>query len=223
MKGYQIIVVEDDPAIGELMQKILQREGYTVHLLADGSNLLDVLHTGDLVIMDIMLPGKDGFRLGEQIKTMDLHIPVLFVSARNEIESKLRGLTLGEEYITKPFDPRELLIRIQNLLEHRYGSCTQIGNLFIDIDKKKLYNGGFQNEIILTAMERKLFFFMYENRDRILSKEQFLAFAWQLEDRTPNILNVHIKKLRMKMDDQQGRILENVYGEGYRLNTRIKR
>lgn len=222
MKGYQIIVVEDDSAIGELMQKILHREGYIVQLFVDGRELLDAIHKADLVIMDIMLPDRDGFQLGEQIKKLDLHIPVLFVSARNEIDSKIRGLTLGEDYITKPFDPRELLIRIQNLLDQRYDNCTQIGHLFIDIDKRKLYNGSPQNEISLTAMERKLFFYLYENRDRILSKEHFFSYAWQLEDRNPNVLNVHIKKLRKKIDDQQGQILENIYGEGYRLNTRIK-
>lgn len=80
-----------------------------------------------------------------------------------------------------------------------------------------------RDEVVFTAIERKIFFYLYENRDRILTKEHFFDYLWQLEDRNQNIMNVHIKKIRTKIDDKTGNIIQNIYGEGYRLNTFMKK
>lgn len=223
MKGFTILIVEDDQMIGDLMQKILQREGYDVVWKTDGREMMNMIHQIDLVIMDIMLPGEDGYQLTKNIKSLGLNIPIIFLSARTDIESKLQGLTVGEDYMTKPFDPRELLLRMQKMLEQQYGTFTQIQHLFIDSEHRKLFKHNIHDEIALTAIERKIFFYLYENKDRVLTKDHFFDYLWPLEDRNQNIINVHIKKIRTKMNDPSGTILQNIYGEGYRLNTYIKK
>lgn len=223
MKGYNILIVEDDSIIGEMLQKILQREGYTVWWKQEGSSVLELIQQIDLVIMDVMLPNEDGYQISKKIKNLGLNIPIIFLSARNDIDSKLQGLEIGEDYMVKPFDPRELLLRIQKKLDGQYGQFTHIKHLFIDAEGMKVFNGSLHNEVIFTASERKIFFYLYENRDRILTKDHFFEYLWQLEDRNPNILNVHIKKIRTKIEDLQGEIIQNIYGEGYRLNTYWKK
>ncbi|MFJ8102005.1 MULTISPECIES: response regulator transcription factor [unclassified Lysinibacillus] len=223
MKGFTILIVEDDQMIGDLMQKILQREGYDVVWKTDGREIMNLIHQIDLVIMDIMLPGEDGYQLTKNIKSLGLNIPIIFLSARNDIESKLQGLTVGEDYMTKPFDPRELLLRMQKMLEQQYGTFTQIQHLLIDTEHRKLFKNNIHDEISLTAIERKIFFYLFDNKDRVLTKDHFFDYLWPLEDRNQNIINVHIKKIRTKMNDSSGTILQNIYGEGYRLNTYIKK
>jgi DNA-binding response OmpR family regulator len=223
MKRYNILIVEDDFMIGDLLKKILQREKYNVRWVKEGKDIIDIIHEMDLVIMDVMLPGDDGYQITKKVKSLGLNIPVIFLSARNDMESKLQGLTIGEDYMTKPFDPRELLLRMQKLLDHQYGTFTQIKHIYIDAEHKKVFNNDLHNEVVFTAIERKIFFYLYENRDRILTKEHFFEHLWQLEDRNQNIINVHIKKVRTKINDNTGEIIQNIYGEGYRLNTYIKK
>ncbi|WP_020062378.1 response regulator transcription factor [Bacillus sp. 123MFChir2] len=223
MKGYHILIVEDDLMIGDLLQKILQREGYNVCWKKEGGNINEIIHEIDLVIMDIMLPGEDGYQITKKIKNLGLNIPVIFLSARNDMDSKLQGLTIGEDYMIKPFDPRELLLRMQKMLDNQYGTFTQIKHVYIDAEYKKVFKNSLHNEVVFTAIERKIFFYLYENKDRILTKEHFFDYLWQLEDRNPNIVNVHIKKIRTKINDKNGEIIQNIYGEGYRLNTYMKK
>ncbi|WP_434813492.1 response regulator transcription factor [Bacillus halotolerans] len=223
MKGYHILIVEDDVMIGDLLQKILQREGYHVMWKTDGADVLSVIQKADLIIMDVMLPGEDGYQMSKKIKDLGLNLPIIFLSARNDMDSKLQGLKIGEDYMVKPFDPRELLLRMKNMLEHHYGTFTQIKHLSIDADTKKVFNGSLHHEVLFTTIERKIFFYLYENRNNILTKEHFFDYLWQLEDRNPNIVNVHIKKIRAKINDLAGEIIENIYGEGYRLNTVVKK
>ncbi|MDC2864231.1 response regulator transcription factor [Bacillus sp. BP-3] len=223
MKGYHILIVEDDLMIGDLLQKILHREGYNVCWKKEGGNINEIIREIDLVIMDIMLPGEDGYQITKKIKNLGLNIPVIFLSARSDIDSKLQGLTIGEDYMIKPFDPRELLLRIQKMLDNQYGTFTQIKHVYIDAEHKKVFKNSLHNEVVFTAIERKIFFYLYENKDRILTKEHFFDYLWQLEDRNPNIVNVHIKKIRTKINDTNGEIIQNIYGEGYRLNTYMKK
>ncbi|KOS68596.1 transcriptional regulator [Lysinibacillus contaminans] len=223
MKKYNILIVEDDEMIGDLLQKILLREGYNVCWETDGREVLDIIQKIDFVIMDVMLPGEDGYQITKKIKKLGLNIPIIFLSARNDMESKLQGLTIGEDYMSKPFDPRELLLRMKKMLETQYGTFTQIRHLYIDAEHGKVFNNSLHNEVSFTAIERKIFFYLYENRDRILTKDHFFEYLWKLEDRNQNIVNVHIKKIRMKIDDNLGEILQNIYGEGYRLNTYMKK
>ncbi|MEK4760918.1 response regulator transcription factor [Viridibacillus sp. FSL E2-0187] len=223
MKEYNILIVEDDLMIGHLLQKILRREEYNVCWKTDSKEVLDVIHKIDLVIMDVMLPGEDGYQITKKIKNLGLNIPIIFLSARQDIDSKLQGLTVGEDYMTKPFDPRELLLRMQKMLENQYGTFTQIKHLYIDAELTRVFNKNLTSEVSFTSIERKIFFYLYDNRDRILTKEHFFNYLWPLDDRNQNIINVHMKKIRTKLNDINGEIIQNIYGEGYRLNTYIKK
>ncbi|MEH6945333.1 response regulator transcription factor, partial [Bacillus sp. JJ722] len=196
---------------------------YNVCWKKEGTEVFDNIHKVDLVIMDVMLPGEDGYQITKKIKNLGLNIPIIFLSARSDMDSKLKGLTMGEDYMIKPFDPRELLLRMQKMLENKYGTFTQIKHLYIDAEHKKVFNSSLQDEVVFTAIERKIFFYLYENRDSILTKDHFFDYLWQLEDRNPNIVNVHIKKIRAKINDKMGEIIQNLYGEGYRLNTIVKK
>lgn len=170
-----------------------------------------------------MLPGEDGYQITKKIKYLGLNIPIIFLSARQDIDSKLQGLAVGEDYMIKPFDPRELLLRMQKMLENQYGTFTQIKHLYIDADLTRVFNKNLTNEVSFTSIERKIFFYLYKNRDRILTKEHFFNYLWPLDDRNQNIINVHMKKIRTKINDINGEIIQNIYGEGYRLNTYIKK
>lgn len=219
---FTILLVEDDKMIGSLLENILQKEGYNVIWLENGASLYTVIKEVDIVIMDIMLPGEDGYQISIRINQLGHNIPIIFLTARSDIESKLRGLEIGEDYMVKPFDPRELLIRIKNKLVASYGIYKQIQYLSIDVTHMRVVNNQHNKEVELTAIERKIFFYLYENADFILSKEQFIEYLWPLEDRNPNLINVYIKKVRNKIDDTDGVIIQNVYGEGYRMNSHVK-
>lgn len=219
---FTILLVEDDKMIGSLLENILQKEGYKVIWLENGASLYTVIKQVDIVIMDIMLPGEDGYQISMRINQLGHNIPIIFLTARSDIDSKLRGLEIGEDYMVKPFDPRELLIRIKNKLIASYGIHKQIQHLSIDVTHMRVVNNQNNKEVEFTAFEKKIFFYLYENTDFILSKEQFIDYLWQLEDRNPNLINVYIKKVRNKIADTDGVIIQNVYGEGYRMNTRVK-
>ncbi|MCM3667244.1 response regulator transcription factor [Mesobacillus subterraneus] len=220
---YTILIIEDDLMIGDLLQKILAKEGYNVIWKKDGEGVLNLINETDLVVMDVMLPGEDGFKITSKIKNLGLNIPTIFLSARKDIDSRLQGLTIGEDYMIKPYDPRELMLRIQKLLNQYYGHFAQIKHLFIKGETKRVFKGSLHDEVVFTPIERKIFFYLYKNRGKILTKDHFFEYLWQLEDRNPNVINVHIKKIRTKIGDSNGDIIENVYGEGYRLNTHVKR
>lgn len=209
--------------IGDLLKKILQRECYNVVWEKDGKDVMGIIREIDLVIMDVMLPGEDGFQITNKIKSLGLNIPIIFLSARQDIDSKLKGLTIGEDYMIKPFNPRELLLRMKKMLESKYGTFIQILHLLVDVEHKKVFLENLHQEVHFTAIERKIFFYLYENSDKILTKEHFFDYLWPLDDRNQNIINVHMKKIRDKIKDSSGEIIQNIYGEGYRLNTFIKK
>ncbi|MRX73079.1 response regulator [Bacillus lacus] len=215
-------MIEDDEMIGSFLKKILEKEGFQVHWAKSAEHGISVLKRADIGIIDVMLPGEDGFSLIRRMKEGGYNIPVIFLTALDGIDDKLAGLSAGDDYVCKPFDPRELAARMRNLLAQTYGTYTDIGGVFINAETSRVFAGKPSTEVKLTAIERKIFFYLYHNKNHILSKEQFLTYLWHLEDRNDNLLNVHIKKIRAKLGDQQGRLIENIYGEGYRLNTYSK-
>ncbi|WP_428909559.1 response regulator transcription factor [Niallia sp. Krafla_26] len=219
MNGFTILLIEDDQPIGSMLQEILEGEGYHVLWLTDGQRVLEEIKYCDLLIIDIMLPGENGYEISEKLKENGYSLPILFLTARSDIESKLKGLSLGEDYLVKPFDPRELLARIHLILKNKYGLFTQIRNIFVDGVHYKVFKRNIHSEIKLTATERKLFFYLYENQNRTLTREQIYDYLWPLEYSKNSVLNVHIKSIREKISDEDNNIIQTVHGEGYRFNT----
>ena len=222
--AYTILVIDDEPALQEMVKEILTQEGYQVETAGSCKSALAVLKekTPDAVLLDVMLPDGDGFALLEKLrKTWDM--PVLFLSARDEDEARLLGLGLGaDDYIAKPFLPQELLLRLKAVLRRVYRQreeeISRLGQREILWGKSVIRQG--EKEIPLTAKEYALLKKLWENRGNIVTIDALCAALWE----GPlvgyeNTLMVHIRRLREKLeiDPSHPRYLKTVRGLGYRL------
>ncbi|WHX49060.1 response regulator transcription factor [Paenibacillus woosongensis] len=238
MSKRKVLIVEDDQAIAELERDYLEVHGYEVTLRADGNEALKeaLEQEYDLIILDVMLPGMDGFDLLRRIRETKF-IPVLMVSARKEDIDKIRGLGLGaDDYVTKPFSPSELVARVRAHLE-RYDRLTgvavgagapptrkrrelNIHGLVIQVDARRVTLHG--KEVSLTAKEFDLLLFLAENPDRVYSKDALLDKVWGIENFGDSAtVTVHVGKIRDKIqkDPSQHQFIETVWGAGYRFKV----
>lgn len=225
----KILIIEDDTAIAELEKDYLEINGYTVIIEQDGSagaaRALD--EDLDLIILDLMLPGMDGFEICKLIRdTKDT--PILMVSAKKDDIDKIRGLGLGaDDYITKPFSPSELVARVGAHLS-RYKRLTSIGleentiievsGLTIDKTARTVLVDG--REKVFTTKEFDLLTFLAEHPNHVYSKEELFKEIWEMES-VGDIatVTVHIKKIREKIEDNKShpRYIETIWGVGYRF------
>ena len=224
MQKEEILIVEDDKNISRLIKFNLEKEGYDAFAVTSGEEALDHLkkyHT-DLVILDLMLPKIDGFEVCRSIKHDPKlkNIPVIMVTAKGEEVDRVVGLELGaDDYIVKPFSPRELVLRVKAIL--RRGKTPEIkknilkaGNITIDIAKHKVTAN--RKDVELTPMEFKLLATLVERQGRVQSREQLLTDVWDIAaDVDARTIDTHIKRLREKLG-KAGELLETVRGMGYR-------
>ncbi|WP_155593836.1 response regulator transcription factor [Lysinibacillus cavernae] len=226
----KILLIEDEVSIAELQRDYLEINGFTVDIQHHGDDGLKQALQGhyDLIILDIMLPGMNGFEICKQIRAVN-NIPILFVSAKKEEIDKIRGLGLGaDDYITKPFSPSELVARVKAHLS-RYerlatnqqtNSILSIHGITIDTSARKVIVNG--DEIAFTTKEFDLLVFFVKHPNQVLSKEQLYERNWGYESAADvSTVTVHIRKLREKIerDPAQPKFLETVWGAGYRLNV----
>ncbi|KOY64901.1 response regulator transcription factor [Clostridium sporogenes] len=215
-------LVEDEKSLNILLEKYLQREGYEVTTFFNGSSAIEkIKDVPDLWILDIMLPDIDGYQIIKAVKENNKNTPVIFMSARNEELDRVVGLELGsDDYLSKPFLPRELIIRTNKLMERIYGKSnnsmdiiTNIGEYKISKRQRAVFFG--EKEIQLTNKEFELLNFFVENRNNVISREQILISIWG-EDYfgSDRVIDDTIRRLRKKMDKLD---LETVYGYGYKL------
>ncbi|AJD32199.1 response regulator transcription factor [Clostridium sporogenes] len=220
--GKKIYLVEDEKSLNILLEKYLQREGYEVTTFFNGSSAIEkIKDVPDLWILDIMLPDIDGYQIIKAVKENNKNTPVIFMSARNEELDRVVGLELGsDDYLSKPFLPRELIIRTNKLMERIYGKSnnsmdiiTNIGEYKISKRQRAVFFG--EKEIQLTNKEFELLNFFVENRNNVISREQILISIWG-EDYfgSDRVIDDTIRRLRKKMDKLD---LETVYGYGYKL------
>lgn len=216
--------VEDEPEIGQWVSGNLTAQGHTVTWLRNGNELEAHLDEADLVILDVMLPGLDGFSLGKRIKREYPDLPILMLSARTAVEDKVEGLQFADDYVTKPFHPDELSARVEVLLR-RFGKkdeVLQLGHLSIRMKDMQIINRETNEEIILTGKQYAIFRYFLRHLNQILTKEQLYEGVWgepYLEgDKT---LLVHIRHLREKLekDPANPEIIETVRGIGYRVRA----
>ena len=216
-----ILIVEDNKELGTLLHDFLVAEGYTVLLVESGEEALACLSTKTirLIILDIMLPGIDGFAVCSKIRE-EYNTPIIIVSAKVEKDDKLNGLLLGaDDYIEKPYDIDILLAKIKGIFRRSYNSNILIdGNIKINREKSIAYCDG--KELPLTAKEYKLLLLLVENKGRTLKKDWIFNKIWGFDSFSePQTLTVHIKWLRKKIEDDPKnpkRIL-TVWGVGYRF------
>lgn len=235
----KILIIEDDEDIRMIEETYLQSAGYETFCLTDGSSVSAFMeeHPCDLVLLDLMLPGKNGYEICEEIRKK-YDIPILMVTARNESLDKVRGFNAGaDDYIPKPFDPMELTARVRanlrqyhRLKEHAGKEEEQkektvpeirIGDLRIQPDSWRVFRK--DQEIRLANREFELLKFLAENPNIVFSREQLMEKIWGYDyaGDTSTVM-VHINRLREKIEDdpKKPKILETVWGAGYRLNSR---
>lgn len=217
----EILYIEDDIEIGMIVQEDLEQRGYSVQWLTSGEGADEVLGNADLVILDVMLPGLDGFSVGQRLKRKRPEVPILMLSARTAVDDKLHGLQFADDYVTKPFHPEELVARIEVLFrrnQHLMPETIQLDNLFVNMTANSILKHG--EEITLTAKQHQIFMYLLRHPNQILTKEQLYEGVWGepfIEgDKT---LMVHIRYLREKIEEHPStpKIIETIRGIGYRV------
>ncbi|MEI6831725.1 MAG: response regulator transcription factor [Candidatus Omnitrophota bacterium] len=225
MSKEQILIIEDDKHISKLVKYNLEKAGYDCTVADDGEEALDVLakERPDLIILDIMLPKMDGFELCRAIK-QDVklkNIPIIMLTAKGEEVDRIVGLELGaDDYVVKPFSPRELILRMKAILkrgksEESPKDVIKRGTLIIDVPKHRVTVNN--KEIALTPIEFKLLVTLIERNGRIQSRDQLLSDVWEHQsDVFTRTVDTHIKRLREKLGKVGGQI-ETIRGLGYRF------
>ena len=231
--GSRVLVIEDETDIAALIAYQLTKSGYRVETTSDGSAGLAALRreVPDLVLLDLMLPGLSGFEVLERIRgdRASEGLPVLILTAKREPEDRIRGLELGaDDYLVKPFSPRELVLRVQAILRRSQGlpfaaggKVLRAGRLTLDAGSARVRAG--EEEIQLTPTEFRLLQALLEQPGRTLSREQLLHRAWEVDSRIAarlqtRTVDMHVLRLRSKLGPE-GQYLETVRGFGYRYQV----
>lgn len=220
----RILIIEDDTSIAELERDYLEVNGFICTLAARGTNGLELAlaEDFDLIIIDIMLPGLDGFGVISELRKKK-QTPVIFLSAKNDDISKIKGLGLGaDDYMTKPFSPNELVARVKAHIA-RYAALAQgknslltAGGLLIDKDAHRVAVDG--NEVSLTAKEYDLLLFLAEHPNRTFSKDVLFDRIWGMDALGDiSTITVHIQRIRDKIQTGSRKYIETVWGVGYRF------
>jgi DNA-binding response OmpR family regulator len=223
-----VLVVDDEPIVRDVVTRYLERDGHRVITACDGDEARKLIERGDpsIVLLDVMLPGEtDGLTLCRWIRsTSDL--PVIMLTARGDESDRIVGLELGaDDYVTKPFSPRELATRVRTVLRRTRMSepppeSLEIGSLVIDAAAHEAWRDGTQ--VHLTAKEFDLLRFLASNPNRVFSRDQLMHRVWGYSSALDTgTVTVHVRRLREKLEDDASnpRLLETVWGVGYRLRS----
>ncbi|MGG4142298.1 response regulator transcription factor [Paenibacillus algorifonticola] len=219
----KLLYIEDDKEIGQFVYTHLQERGYEVQWLLSGERAQEAAAGCSLVILDVMLPGLDGFTIGQRLKKAEPSMPILMLSARTAIDDKLQGLQFADDYLTKPFHPDELTARVEVLLRRFASVATEplaVKHWLVFEQENRIENRETGEEILLTGKQFQIFSYLLRHLGQIMTKEQIYEGVWgeaYLEgDKT---LMVHIRYLREKLekDPAHPEIIETVRGIGYRV------
>jgi DNA-binding response OmpR family regulator len=220
-----ILIVEDEQKIADSLKQGLSENGYYTQVAYDGLTGLKLFRHGifGLVILDINLPGINGFELCKTIRTMDPKVPVMMLTAMSAVEDKIEGFDVGaDDYIIKPFDFRELLVRVRALLKRIHSTVTPgaqliANDLIMNLDTKEVMRAG--KLIQLTAKEFQLLEYFLQNKNRVLSRADIALNVWDIDfDSRTNVIDVYVNYLRKKIDkDFDPPLLHTQVGMGYML------
>jgi len=218
----RILVVEDEQKVASFIKKGLQEEGYAVDVAADGLEGLSMLEMNvyDAMILDLMLPKKNGIEVMREVRAKKMNVPVLMLTARDTLADKVMGLDAGaDDYLTKPFAFQELLARLRSLLRRGKAevSMLKIADLTLDPATRKVKRG--ETELTLTAKEFSLLEYMMRNSGKPLSRTTLSEHVWDINfDRMTNVVDVYINFLRNKVDKGfETKLIQTVRGVGYTL------
>jgi DNA-binding response OmpR family regulator len=214
----RVVVVEDEEAVRAAVVGALAKDGYAVAAFADARTPQAILHGApDLAVLDVLLPGGDGFALA---RTLRAHrdVPIVFLTARDGVSDRLAGFEIGaDDYLVKPFALEELLARVRAVLRRtgRLSEPLQVGDLLVDESNGEATRAG--RPLGLTPTELRVVAFLARHRGKLLSKTQILTQVWGYDAYHPNIVEVHISALRRKLETHGSRMIHTVRGIGYRL------
>jgi two-component system OmpR family response regulator len=220
----RILVVDDEPNIAELLSAALTLEGYEVGLAATGAEAIDQVRSfrPNLVMLDVMLPDFDGTEVCRRLRNQGEHVPIVFLTARDATQDKVEGLSMGDDYVTKPFSIEELMARVGAILR-RAGevaaadtSTLRFADLTMNVDTHEVWRD--EQPVDLTATEFNLLRYLLENARRVISKSELLDNVWGFEFRgDPNIVETYISYLRKKIDDREPALIHTIRRVGYTL------
>lgn len=222
----KILIVEDEPKAGDYLRQGLREAGYVVDLVTNG---IDGLHHGlegdhDLVILDVMLPGMDGWQVLHNLRSQGREMPVLFLTARDQVEDRVQGLELGaDDYLVKPFSFAELLARVRTIMRRgRSGleaTTLQVADLELDLLRRRVTRSG--KRIDLTAKEFGLLELLMRRHGEVLPRSLIASQVWDVNfDSDTNVIEVAMRRLRGKVDDPfEPRLIQTVRGMGYVLEV----
>jgi DNA-binding response OmpR family regulator len=229
----RILLIEDEKDLGNVVRQYLEISDFEVDWVMNGKAAYErVRSVGDqyqIALIDVSMPEMDGFELAEKIVRLGLKLPFLFLTARNERTDRLHGLQLGaDDYISKPFDVDELVLRIRNIIKRNTGPVDMNRSMIVrgDVqfykDSLKLVIGS-RKEIVLTPREAELLNYLFSNENRILKREEILVQLWGANDYfLGRSLDVFISRLRKHLSASGVISIDNVYGVGFVFNVRLK-
>lgn len=228
-KTKNILIVEDEPSLVFTLRDTLEAENYNVNVVSDGAKVIDSIHETepDLMILDLMLPNRDGYEICEEIRSLKYTFPIIMLTARDQEIDKVTGLNIGaDDYITKPFGVKELLARITARLRRANAysksgpvEILKLGQVKIDLNEAKVYK---PNDVVedLSTREVEIIEFLLNNANMPISRDDLLEKVWRYEYSTnTRTVDVHISKLRAKVEvnPDDPRYLVTLHGVGYML------
>ena len=223
----KILIVEDEPKTGEYLRQGLNEAGFVADLAANGSDGLHLALHGeyDLVILDVMLPELDGWQVLASLRRRGLEMPVLFLTARDQVEDRVKGLELGaDDYLVKPFSFAELLARVRTILRRGRGggldsNVMRVADLELDLLRRRVTRGG--KRIDLMAKEFGLLELLMRRQGEVLPRSLIASQVWDMNfDSDTNVIEVAMRRLRLKVDDGQSvKLIQTVRGMGYVLEA----
>lgn len=222
----KILIVEDEPKTGDYLQQGLREAGFTVELAVSGTDGLHVASEGDhdLLILDVMLPGVDGWQILKNLREQGRQVPVLFLTARDQVEDRVKGLELGaDDYLVKPFSFAELLARVRTILRRgRTGiepTTLLVADLEMDLLRRRVLRAGAR--VDLTAKEFGLLELLMRRCGEVLPRSLIASQVWDMNfDSDSNVIEVAMRRLRAKVDDgHAAKLIQTVRGMGYVLEA----
>jgi len=222
----RVLVVEDERRIADFISRGLSEQGYAVDVAYDGDEALDwpAVADFDVIILDVMLPVRDGVEVCRTLRERGLRTPILMLTARDAVEDRVRGLDSGaDDYLVKPFAFAELLARLRALTRREpaaLGTVLQVGDLILDTGTREASRQGMSPE--LTSKEYALLEYLMRHANQVLTRTMIAEHVWNYDfDNATNVIDVHIRNLRRKIDDPfPTKLIQTVRGAGYRISAR---
>ncbi|MFD7402230.1 response regulator transcription factor [Streptomyces sp. NPDC059866] len=224
--GARVLVVDDDPTVSEVVSGYLDRAGYVVDRAGDGPDALAraAVHWPDLVVLDLMLPGMDGLEVCRRMRDRG-PVPVIMLTARGDEDDRILGLEVGaDDYVTKPFSPRELVLRVESVLRRarpgrQPAGTLRTAGLTVEPGARRAAKNGI--ELALTIREFDLLAFFLRHPGRAFSREELMREVWGWDFGDLSTVTVHVRRLRGKVEDDPARprFIQTVWGVGYRFDS----